>query len=361
MNSLLIPILFAFTAAAVLNLILIPVWRYVGAKVNLIDKPNERKVHTTNIPLVGGIAICSSVALVLPLLINISELPHAITKLLTASFILLLVGIIDDKMEVSAWKKIIIQVICAGILINAGLKVTSFYGILGVYELHIYVQYILSGIIIIGTVNANNLMDGIDGLAGGLSLAGFFILGSISAILGQYEVVALCATLVGAITSFLYFNLNQKAKIFMGDAGSLFLGLMQIGLAIYLINVGHTNIISGMTPWLLPAIISVFFIPVIDSLRVYAFRIKKGYSPFSPDKSHIHHLFLNLEFKHIKATIMIVSLSLFITFSTIFLQNYLTIIGLLIVSYSILRVVYMLLSINEDVNKWQFKIKQIEG
>lgn len=184
MNSLLIPILFAFTAAAVLNLILIPVWRYVGAKVNLIDKPNERKVHTTNIPLVGGIAICSSVALVLPLLINISELPHAITKLLTASFILLLVGIIDDKMEVSAWKKIIIQVICAGILINAGLMVTSFYGILGVYELHIYVQYILSGIIIIGTVNANNLMDGIDGLAGGLSLAGFFILGSISAILG---------------------------------------------------------------------------------------------------------------------------------------------------------------------------------
>ena len=338
--------------------ILIPYLRKLAIKTDLVDKPNHRKVHTTQVPLIGGIAIAISTALSLISSYRFMAGPMEPVIMLFASLVLLIMGVLDDKMDIRASYKFLIQLGCAYFIAASGIRITSMYGMFGITLLPLIAQYALTIIVITGVVNAFNLMDGIDGLAGSLATVGFIALAVLSYLLGKYQLTILYTSLVGALIGFLRFNLS-KNKIFMGDGGSLFLGFILVVSALQMIKpVNDFKHINPETTLLV--VIGIFLLPVLDSLRVYRGRIKNGDSPFKADKSHIHHLFLLLGLNHKRTSLAITITSVSIIALTIILSQYFrmtTVFLMLVASFILLT---NILNINKNVQHWIEKIRKME-
>lgn len=342
--------LLTLVSSLVLTLAFIPATRKIALKINLVDKPNARKLHQNPIPLVGGIVICISSFLAF-FVANISWANITEIKiLLFGASILLLMGVIDDKMDMKASYKFLIQIVLSHFAFVNGIRIESMYGILGIYELDFTIQYILTLLVVVGVVNAFNLMDGIDGLAGGLAIIGLIFFSFLAFLLGKTYLIILYLALIGALLGFLKFNFSKNQKIFMGDAGSLFLGYILVVSAIILLQSAHKTQYSNLT---LVVILGVFIIPVLDSLRVYFERIQEGKSPFEADKRHLHHLVLLLGLKHKKATFSILlSICFYIVFAVIigyFLGINFTLI-LLFLSFFIFKTI---LNLNKKVYFWK--------
>lgn len=353
-----IHILISALSAIIFMFLLIPVVKKVAIKYQLVDKPNARKVHAGAIPLVGGICIALTVLLSALLNMHLMVACIKIRWLLASALVLLLMGVLDDKVDLKASRKLMIQLLCGLSIAMADIRITSLYGIFGVYEISLWLQYCITIILITGIVNAMNLMDGVDGLLGELSLLGFIILIVLSLYLNEIQLACLYTCFAGALIVFLKFNLSNE-KIFMGDAGSLFLGNMLIGSFIYLLNkIQYGN--SDQQAYFLALLIGFFALPVLDSLRVYLGRMKVGNSPFKADKSHIHHLLLLFNYSHKKVGLIVIVLSLiFLAIGLLFsnLVNYLNMILILLAIYSFLS---LLLNLNKKVFKWLERIKQLE-
>ncbi len=361
MTTSIIHLLLGLCLSFLLSIIIIPIFRSIAIKIGLVDKPNFRKTHKNLIPLVGGIAIGFVLVFTLLLLGPMSYITNAFLKLLGGSYVLLIIGAVDDRKDIKASFKLAIQFICSLIIAMAGYKLTSLHGILGIYDLPVVAQYILSIILITGVINAFNLMDGIDGLAGSLMLIGFIILGFISVFIGQEFYAMLAFIISGSLVGFLKYNVfGGEKKIFMGDAGSLFLGFLMIGIALDLINIASHQWIGDNVIWLLPLIIAIFIIPVADSLRVYYTRIKNGNSPFKADRTHIHHLFLELGLKHTKVTLILSMLSLSLVIIGFALHFILSLHAIIIGILVLLSMMYFMLMINREVNEWQGRIRDME-
>jgi len=341
----------------VLVVLLTPTVRNLAIRFNLVDKPNSRKVHSTPIPIMGGIILY--IACILTLMYHLTLVMNDLTVqiLFIGSSILLAVGVLDDKIDISAKYKLIIQLLLSYYVYHSGIKIDSMYGIFGVFELPEAVKFILTMLVITGCVNALNLIDGIDGLVAGVSILGFIAYTIIAYLLKETELVIVFLTIIGALIGFLRFNLSRTTKIFMGDAGSLVLGYILVISGIVLLQASYDGEYRFTS---LYTVIGVLIIPVIDSLRVYRRRIKMGLSPFKADKSHIHHLFLNLTLKHISSTIMIVGVALFFLVFTLlsgaFLSLTFTLIGLII----LFGILSQFLSLNNDVVNWRNKIEMME-
>ena len=338
-------------------LILVPILRVIAIKFNLVDHPNNRKVHSTPVPLVGGIAITIAVGLINLVNYSMNVINHQQLVIISSSIILLLVGVLDDKYDINAKYKLAIQFFCALMVTATGTRLTSLYGIFGIYEIPVFLQYAISIIIICGVVNAFNLMDGIDGLSGELALIGFLFLGLFSFISNDIGFTILFASFFGATIGFLRFNLGKK-KIFMGDAGSLLIGNILVNSSIYLLN-KNTAIITS-NPVLLSVIIGFLALPVLDSLRVYLGRLKKGNSPFKADKTHLHHLILLIESSHRRVSIVISIISICILLFTVLMQNYVSITLSLIIIVITFSVLGFFLNLNKKVFEWREAIKKLE-
>ena len=344
--------------ALILALIFIPIIKKIAVKVNLVDKPKYRKVHATPVPLVGGISIAVTSLLVLLISGNILLISKEYLPIFSSGITLLIIGVIDDKNDLSAKYKLIIQLILAFIVAFSGTRITSLYGFLGIHEIATWMQYGLTILVITGVVNAFNLMDGVDGLVGGLSLLGFtmFLIASIfydNYLLGKISVI-----FIGAIIGFLKFNLSKK-KIFMGDAGSLFLGFILVTLGIQFMEKQRVSQDYGYAYGFL-ILLSFFSIPVLDSLRVYVGRMKRGNSPFKADKSHLHHLLLVAGLTHKKISIFVVLFCLilfFIGFGLIsFFSTTLIIVAIMTLFWAIVKLLLMIANLNE----WRETIKKLE-
>ncbi|MFE3847470.1 glycosyltransferase family 4 protein [Flavobacterium sp. LB3P45] len=341
----------------VLTLIFIPIIKKNAVKVKLVDNPNYRKVHSTPVPLVGGISIAFSVLLLI--LISGNRLPFLIEYLsiISSGFVLLIVGIIDDKNDVSAKYKLVIQLLLSFIVALAGVRISSLYGLLGIYEIAVWTQYLLTMIVITGVVNAFNLMDGVDGLVGGLSLLGFTMFFLNSIYFNDYFLGKISIIFIGAIIGFLRFNLS-KNKIFMGDSGSLFLGFILVTLGIKFMekqSFAHTNYAYGFL-----LLVSLFSIPVLDSLRVYLGRVKQGNSPFKADNSHLHHLLLSVGLTHKKVAVSVVSLSMILFFIGFGLISYQSISIIILLIMIVFWIVVRLLLVINNLHKWKEIIKKLE-
>ena len=341
----------------VFALILVPIFRRLATLLSLVDKPNARKVHTNAVPLIGGIVVVFAAGLALLFTVDFWGNVKENYSLIFGSLILLVVGVVDDKIDVRASFKFIIQIALAYFVFDSGIRIDSMYGIFGIYELPILIQYGLTMVVIVGVVNAFNLMDGIDGLAAGLAIVGLSAFTYIAYITGNSFLIILYLALIGALIGFLRFNLFSKKKIFMGDAGSLVLGYVLVVSGIVLIQSAQPT--ENIT-LALAVVVGVLVLPVADSLRVYRKRIKTGYSPFRADKTHLHHLALYLGIKHkwasfliIMFSIIIVSISIF--FGSVFSMTY-TILALLL----IFLIFSTILGINREINIWREKIKKLE-
>lgn len=297
-------IIAAFSVAFILCMIFIPYIIEISKKRNLFDAPNIRKIHKMKISRLGGVGIFLSFIISL---VGISWLYRFDDQLLflgLSVLILFITGVIDDLKNIRANIKFLIQIFAALILAFGGFRLESLYGFLGIYELPIISQYILSVVIIVGVTNAFNLIDGIDGLAGGVGLVNFVSLGLIFLYINNISYAIISFAIAGSILAFLFYNFNP-AKIFMGDAGSLVLGFMMVALGLFVIKNSHgvINAFSISNAHILVG--GILLIPVIDTVRVMSQRILRKQSPFVADQNHMHHLLLKRGFTHKEIVLII--------------------------------------------------------
>jgi UDP-N-acetylmuramyl pentapeptide phosphotransferase/UDP-N-acetylglucosamine-1-phosphate transferase len=215
-----------------------------------------------------------------------------------ASFLFIFfLGMKDDILVLSATKKLLGQILVAALLIfKANLVIDNMQGMFGIYSLNPLCSYALTTLSIVAIINAFNLIDGIDGLAGGLGLISSTTFGIFFLINHDIPYASLAFTFAGSLAAFLYYNLFP-AKIFMGDTGSLLVGLVNSILVIKFIQVGHSYSYYPISA--APAVgFGILLLPLMDTLRVFSIRLMQGRSPFSADRNHIHHLFLRSGFTH---------------------------------------------------------------
>ena len=291
-------IIFSFITALVITYVAIPKVMFFAEKLRLFDEAGIRASHKGSVPIFGGIAIFSGIIFSLLFWADIENIQFILVSILIVFF----VGVIDDLLVLSPTKKIVGQIISVLILVFLQeLQIDNMHGVLGIYELPDWVSVLFTIFVVIVITNGFNLIDGVDGLAGGIGIIASFAFGIIalfmSDIPGQGDMAIIAFTLMGALLGFLKYNFHP-AKIFMGDTGSLVVGIILSVLAINSIRYGLvTDTIKLPNKGPLLAIV-ILAVPLFDSLRVFVARIIKGRHPLSPGRGHIHHALLNLGFGH---------------------------------------------------------------
>jgi UDP-GlcNAc:undecaprenyl-phosphate GlcNAc-1-phosphate transferase len=287
---------------------------------HLFDEPSEeRKIHIYKTPNLGGVGIYCAFLFAVSLVIPAQTVPYY-NSLVAASLIIFAIGLKDDLVGLGPTKKFLAQIAAAGIVAILGnIRLTSLHGVMGIGEISYPLSILITILIYIFIYNAYNLIDGIDGLAGGLGLmasaayaVGFYMMGSA----GDFM---LCVAFSGALIGFLYYNISP-AKTFMGDTGSLFTGFM---LSIFCMRFVELN--KTLTVPVFKAAPSIAFasiiVPVIDTVRVFMLRILRGRSPFVADNNHLHHRFINIGFSHMQATGILVLSNLMMLVASVLLQS----------------------------------------
>ena len=280
----------------------IPVIIEVAKNKKLFDEPGERKVHKDVIPTLGGLGIFAGFIIATLLGVPLSQ-TSVLQYFFAAIMIIFFMGIKDDILILTASKKFVGQLITAGILIKfGGVEITNMYGFLGIYAIPPTASFLLTLFTIVVITNSFNLIDGVDGLAGSLGLLTSVVFGIYFYATDQilYSVMAL--SLAGSLVAFLIYNFHP-ARIFMGDTGSLLIGLLNSIFVIKFISVA-SNPASSLPLASAPALgFAVLLVPLFDTLRVVSHRILNRRSPFVPDRNHIHHFLLDLGLNHKTITI----------------------------------------------------------
>jgi len=303
---LIIQLISAFLIGIVLVYISIPVIVKISKEKHLYDEPNERRLHKVVIPNLGGVAIFIGISIAT--LLSLHHLEFIEFRYIQASMIILFfIGIKDDILIISARKKFIAQVLCALILIiPGGIRFTNLHGILGLNEINYFLSVSITLLAIVAIINATNLVDGIDGLAASIGIFSSIIFGIKFLITDNEVYTILCSAIIGSLLAFLWYNVYGRTnKIFLGDTGSLILGLL---IAILVIQYNEFALTTtpqeiSFSPVFSLAILAT---PLADMIRVFAIRIYNGKSPFAPDMGHIHHRLLKLGFSHFNSTLIIV-------------------------------------------------------
>jgi UDP-N-acetylmuramyl pentapeptide phosphotransferase/UDP-N-acetylglucosamine-1-phosphate transferase len=294
-------VILSFITAFVLTYFAIPSVIMVARVKRLFDDPNERSSHSVSIPSLGGIAIFAglifSVIFWTPFDV-FGDLQYILCSLV----LIFLIGAKDDIVPMRPSRKFMGQIFAALIMVlKADVRISSLYGLFNVYDLPFFISVVLSVFVIVLIINAFNLIDGINGLTGTISVIITMTFGYWFFMVERVEIAIVCFSLMGAIIAFLKYNYTP-AQIFMGDTGSLVVGLISATLAIKFMEI-NLNLVSPYAVKSIPGItIGILIIPLYDTLRVFTTRILKGKSPFYPDKTHIHHLLLDLGFSHLQGT-----------------------------------------------------------
>ncbi len=301
--------LVALMIAMAMSLLVIPiVWRFAGF-LGMIDEPDYRKVHSQAIPRVGGLGIIAGSLLAIFSLLNLSQ---TVIAFLLGAVVIIFFGIWDDIYQVKPKIKFAGQIIAISIIVFYGDIWISHLPFTEIDSVPAWIGIPFTYFAIIGMTNAVNTSDGLDGLAGGEALLSLLVIAFLAFIAGGMEACIIAASCIGGILGFLRYN-THPAQIFMGDAGSQFLGYSLGFLAILLTQ--------DVYPSLSPTLTLLFLgLPVIDLFFVMIIRVKNGHSPFHADKSHIHHRLLEVGFDHYETVIVIYSIQALLVISAIFLR-----------------------------------------
>lgn len=301
-SSLYLKVILSFVVSFLMTFIAIPKIIRVAYRRELMDVPGGRSSHVQKVPRLGGVAIYFAIVIVTS--IFSAEMLYNIVFFSAALVLLFFIGLMDDLLVVAPRKKLIAQIISAVmIVVGSNIRIDSFFGLFGVYELPYLISVVFTSFIIILIINSYNLIDGIDGLAAGvgslISLSFVFIFFR----LYDYSMGYLAVATLAALLAFMYFNLSNRYKIFMGDTGSMVVGYLIAFMAIKFINLSSYDwvmIKSG------PVIaIAILIVPLIDTLSVIIIRLMKRENPLKADQNHIHHRVLRLGFNHIQSTLII--------------------------------------------------------
>ena len=311
----------AFLVSVFLGRIIIPNILIISLRKRLFDQPDGRKVHNRPIPRLGGVTffpvIVFTFAVVTALRVMVNNISYEVfTPTMACEFLFLIagltllyiIGIADDLVGVRYRKKFLVQIISASLFPVAGLYINNFYDLFGINFIPAYSGYPLTVLLVVFITNAINLIDGIDGLASGLSMVALVIFGVIFMHYSLWNFAILAFICVGVIVPFFAYNVFGNAdkgrKIFMGDTGSLTLGYI---ISFFVIK--YCMYVPGedMQAYGSPVVVafSVLLVPCLDVVRVVLKRARMGHPLFMPDKNHIHHKFLDMGFTPRKALITI--------------------------------------------------------
>ncbi len=282
----------AILAAFSITYFVIPNIVNIAEAKQLFDVPGERKTHAKPIPALGGISFFVSFWSVVFTLSNTAFLSD-LRYLFIGSLILLVIGIKDDLVEISPKAKLFWQILVGSILFYGGFRVEGMYGFFGVYEISSVLSYMLTILTFVFLINAYNLIDGLNGLAGSLGLLAIGGFGILFYNAGAMNLCLVAAIMTGILVGFLKYNMG-KAVIFMGDNGSMFLGMIIAVFFMEYLNMAPTN--SSISPILLAS--GLVIIPVFDTIRIFIYRILNGQSPFTADRKHLHHVLQDMGKSH---------------------------------------------------------------
>ena len=296
----------------------IPKIIFISHEKKLFDVPNERSAAKVITPNLGGIAIFAG--FFISLIISLYRLDvQPVTSLLVASLVMFLIGLKDDLIGLTPRKKLFFQLLTAMYLITlGGVKITNLHGLMGIYELDSLSGSLITLVTIVGIINAYNLIDGIDGLAAGTGILISLAFGALFTLSGQMVYALAGFSLTGTLIAFFFFNVfGRTNKIFMGDTGSLTLGVIFAFLTIKFLDQPGS---SQQQLFGSPAVaLAIMIVPIVDTIRVMTIRIAQKRSPFSADMNHIHHHLIRLTGNHLHASLMIILANLaFIAFACAF-------------------------------------------
>ncbi len=297
----------SFLTAFALTYFAIPPIIEIALSKQLFDVPVARSSHKVATPSLGGIAIFAGAVFSIVLWTPFQTFAN-LQYILGAFIILFLIGAKDDISPMTPYKKIIAQLLAAAILIfRSDIRLEGFYGLFGLHDEWGSIFFtLLSFFTIIVIINAFNLLDGIDGLAGSVGTLIMATLGVWFYLTGNVELSTVAFASAGAVAAFLRFNFTP-ARIFMGDTGSLFIGLVCAILTLRFINTNYA--LADSHPYKFhsaPVVaIGILILPLFDTLRVFLTRIVRGHSPFHPDRRHIHHMLIDFGLNHMQATALL--------------------------------------------------------
>ena len=300
-------ITFVILLGLAMNAVVLPQILLVSFRRRLFDVVDDRKIHSGLVPRFGGFAFFPCITVTVSLAIvgqnmwfgrNVLDMAVTNHWLSTCSslFLLYLVGVMDDLVGVRYRSKFIAQAIAGLILAASGIWFNNLYGFLGIHELPIYVGVPLTVFAVVFILNAINMIDGIDGLASGLSIIAFIVMGCVFACLHWWVCAYVCFATFGTLLPFFFRNVfgdaSRGRKLFMGDTGSLTIGML---LAVMVIRLSMFDAAKErIFPESIVVAFSLLLVPVFDVLRVTLHRLRCGKNPFVADKNHIHHKFLAL-------------------------------------------------------------------
>jgi UDP-GlcNAc:undecaprenyl-phosphate GlcNAc-1-phosphate transferase len=294
---------------SILSLYFVPTIRKLALAKSFTDSPSKRKSHTTETPILGGVGVYMACLLTIYLFTLVFQDIISLNDfsiLGPATLILLFVGIVDDILGLKPTLKLVIQLIVSSFVIYTGsFFVNSMGGLFGVFEISLLFSFLLSLFIFIVFINMFNLIDGIDGLASVISVFGFIFFAYFAFITSNYFSMLVSMTSIGCLLPFMYFNIFSKNKIFLGDSGSLVLGIILGYLTLDVLSSTHNEHGLFFKENIIIILMCVFSYPLVDTLRVFTIRILRNKNPLSADRNHIHHHLLRLGFSHRKATLAI--------------------------------------------------------
>lgn len=282
----------------------------IALQKNIVDNPGARKLQRIPVPLLGGVTIFFGITLGIAcamLRMDCSQL----MPILTAMILIMAVGTMDDIIDLSPTFRFLIEVLVVVMMIfSSGASLNHFHGLWGFHHVPDWFSLSLTVVAAVGIINAINLIDGVDGLSSGFCVMASVMFGVLFYKAGCPEMQLLAAVSVGALLPFFVHNVfGCRSKMFIGDGGTLLMGIVMSTFVIQAIT--EQTPCASLHPrlGLIPFTMAVMSIPVFDTLRVMSIRILRGKSPFSPDKTHLHHLFIEMGFSHIGTTFSILSLN----------------------------------------------------
>ena len=281
---------------------------------NIVDNPDARKLQRTPVPVLGGVAVFFGVVIAIGCMssvVDCSGLPVVIMAMMA----MLYTGTMDDILSLSPGLRFVIEIVVVLLLIFVGgYCIDDFHGLWNIGRFSYWYAVPLTVVAAVGIINAINLVDGVNGLSSGYCIMACLIFGTLFFLAGEAPMTILAAVSVGALIPFFLHNVFGKtSKMFIGDGGTLVMGVVMSVFVIAILQNG-SRVAAYVNPnvGLVPFTLAVLSVPVFDTLRVMSTRILKGTSPFRPDKTHLHHMFIDLGCSHVATTLAILGVDMFV-------------------------------------------------
>lgn len=307
-------ILIAFFTSLIAVIWIHPIIVKIAHKKNIVDNPNARKLQSTPVPVLGGVAVFFGI--IIGLVFTSGEISSApLMPIIAAMVIMLYTGTMDDIIDLTARTRFLFEIGVITLLIfTQGMLIDNFHGLWDVYAISKAAAIPLTIFATVGIINSINLIDGVNGLSSGYCILASVVFGTFFYITNNAPMVILAAVSVGSLLPFFFHNVFGKtSKMFIGDGGALVMGLIMSIFVINALNTDHAILDAIGTEFNpIPFSLAVMVIPVADTLRVMSSRMIRGTSPFHPDKTHLHHLFIGNGFSHAGTTTMILLLNVIV-------------------------------------------------